>query len=461
MTLTARRGSLWLMAISLVTASLLYGLRHAGWVSVPAQVLAGARWAIIAGLLLYAAARRSLTVWILVSMAVGFELGLDAPAFSRHLNLLSLLFLRLIKTLIAPLLFATLVNGVAGHSDMKKVGRMGVKALVYFEVVTTLALLIGLVAINISRAGVGIHLPADTGAPAALPTGRLTVEGMILHIVPDNIARAVAENQILAVAVFSLLFGLALARVSEEKRRPMLAFTESLAETMFKFTHLVMFFAPFGVAGAVAYTISTTGLGVLGNLVELVVTLYVALGVCVAAVFVPSALLARLPLRRFAAAIAEPVSLAFATASSEAALPLAMERMEAFGVPRAMVAFVMPTGYSFNLVGSALYLSLASVFVAQAAGIHLSAGQQMLMVFSLMLTSKGIGGVARAALVILLATASSFGLPAAPVFLLLGVDQVMDMVRTAVNVGGNCLATAVVAQWEGELSVPGPGVLKA
>ncbi len=454
MTLTARRASFWLIAVSVAASALLHALRYAGWFAAPGAVLTAAHWSVIAGLLLFAASRRSLTVWILVSMAVGFELGLDAPAFSRHLNLLSLLFLRLIKTLIAPLLFATLVNGVAGHSDVKKVGRMGLKALIFFEVVTTLALLIGLAAINISRAGVGIHLPPDTGAAAALPTQKLNAESMILHIVPDNIARAVAENQVLAVAVFSLLFGLALARVSPEKRRPMLAFTESLAETMFKFTHLVMYFAPFGVAGAVAYTLSTTGPGVLGNLGELVITLYAALGVCVLVVFVPAALVARLPLGRFAAAIAEPVSLAFATASSEAALPLAMERMEAFGVPRAMVAFVMPTGYSFNLVGSALYLSLASIFVAQAAGIHLSIGQQMLMLFSLMLTSKGVGGVARAALVILLATASSFGLPAAPVFLLLGVDQVMDMVRTAVNVAGNCLATAVVAQWEGELSIP-------
>jgi len=325
---------------------------------------------------------------------------------------------------------------------------MGVKAIVYFEVLTTLALIIGLVAINLSKAGVGAKLPATSGE--APQVQRLTASDTILHIFPENVAKAVAEGQILQVVVFSILFGIALALVREDRRRPLLSFTESLAETMFKFTNLVMLFAPFGVGAAIAYTVGNTGMGILVNLAKLLATLYVALLAFVGGVLLPIALATGVPLRKFLTAVAEPVTIAFGTANSEAALPRAMEAMEGIGVPREVVAFVMPTGYSFNLDGSTLYLSLASIFVAQAAGIHLSIGQQLLMMLTLMLTSKGVAGVSRAAIVILLGTVGSFGLPVEPVFILLGIDQLMDMARTSVNVFGNCLATVVVARWEGD-----------
>jgi len=406
------------------------------------------RWLGLAALCGYGLMRRSLTVWIFVAMIVGAALGYDWPQAAINLRVLSAIFLRLIKTVIAPLLFATLVGGIAGHANLKTVGRMGVKALLYFEIVTTLALVIGLIAINVSKAGEGAQIVVPAGE--VLPAQHVTASDTILHVFPENIAKAVAEGQVLQVVVFAILFGIALAMVREERRAPLLKLIDSLAETMFKFTNLVMYLAPLGVGAAIAYTVATTGIGILGNLAKLIVTLYVALVVCVLGVLLPSAWLARVPVRRFVDAVAEPVSIAFGTASSEAALPAAMERMEEFGVPREIVAFVLPTGYSFNLVGSALYLSLAAIFVAQASGIHLSLGQQVLLVLTLMLTSKGVAGVSRAALVILLGTVGSFGLPAEPVFVLLAIDQLMDMARTSVNVLGNCLASVVVARWEGE-----------
>jgi proton glutamate symport protein len=412
------------------------------------------RWLFIAGAVAYAVRRRSLTTWILVSMIVGAEIGHDWPEVGASLRVLSLIFLRMIKTIIGPLIFGTLVVGIAGHANLKQVGRMGVKALVYFEAVTTIALFIGLAAINLTRAGVGVQPPAVM--PHADAQGqKQTAADVILHVFPENIAKAVAEGQVLQIVVFSVLFAIALALLSEEKRRPMLEFASSLSETMFKFTNIVMYFAPIGVGAAIAYTVGHMGLGILYNLFKLLATLYVALIAFLLLVLLPIALAARVPLRRFVSAVAEPVSIAFATTSSEAALPLAMEKMEELGVPRQIVAFVMPTGYSFNLDGSTLYLSLASIFVAQAAGIHLSFGQQLVLVFTLMLTSKGVAGVPRATLVILLGTAASFGLPEWPILAILGIDELMDMARTSVNVIGNCLATVVIARWEGEMAPAG------
>ena len=423
---------------------------------VPQTVLVAARWAAVLASLLYGVFRRSLTAWIFIAMLAGAVLGHDWPALAVNLRVGALVFLRLIRTIVAPLLFATLVSGIAGHSDLKKVGRLGIKAILYFEGVTTLALVIGLVAINISKAGVGASLAAQSAE--SLQVQKLTASDTILHVFPENIAKAVAEGQVLQVVVFSILFGIAVALVREDLRRPMLVFTESLAATMFKFTNIVMYFAPLGVGAAIAYTVGSTGMGILLNLAKLLGTLYVALLVFVFGVLLPIALAAKVPLKTFIGAVAEPFTIAFGTASSEAALPRAMEAMESIGVPRDIVAFVMPTGYSFNLDGSTLYLSLASMFVAQAAGIHMSAGQQILMLLTLMLTSKGTAGVSRAAIVILLATVGSFGLPVEPVFLLLGVDQLMDMARTSVNVLGNCLATVVVARWEGDYPVREPAL---
>ena len=440
---------------ALAVAALVTVVHAYDLVALPAEALLAVRWAAIAVLVAYALVRRSLTTWILTSMVIGAEIGHDFPAFAVNLRVLSLVFLRMIKTIIAPLLFGTLVVGIAGHTDLKKVGRMGIKALVYFEIVTTLALFIGLAAINLSRAGVGVHLP-PAEHKEELAAVKQTPTDIILHIFPENVAKSVADGQVLQIVVFSILFAIALGLLSEDRRRPMLAFAESLSETMFKFTNIVMLFAPVGVGAAIAFTVGHMGLGVLVNLFKLLATLYVALVAFLLLVLFPVALLARVPIRRFVRAIAEPVSIAFATTSSEAALPRAMEAMIALGVPRQIVAFVIPTGYSFNLDGTTLYLSLASVFVAQAAGIPMSFGQQLLMVFTLMLTSKGVAGVPRASLVILLGTAASFNLPVEPIFIILGIDELMDMARTSVNVIGNCLATVVIARWEGEFGTETP-----
>ena len=431
-------------------AAILTALAHWQVLSIPETVLIAARWVAIAALAAYAFVRRSLTPWILVSMLAGAELGHDWPNAAAHLKVLSQIFLRLITLIIAPLLFGTLVSGIAGHPDLKKVGRMGIKAIVYFEVVTTLALLIGLAAINISKAGTGVQLQAGAASAASPAPPRPAATEIILHIFPENIAKSVAEGQILQVVIFSILFGIALAQVREERRKPMVQFCESLSETMFRFTNMVMLFAPIGIGAAIAFTVGQGGLKIIGNLFQLLVTLYCALLAFIFLVLLPIALLARVPLRKFLRAVAEPVSIAFGTATSEAALPRAMEAMESIGVPRPIVAFVMPTGYSFNLDGSSIYLSLAAIFVAQVAHIPLSFGQQLTMMLTLMLTSKGVAGVSKASLVILLGTADQLGLPKEPILILFAVDQLLDMGRTAINVLGNCLATVVIARWEGE-----------
>lgn len=435
--------------ITVSIAALLLFLDHYNIIAVPAIALLFSRWLAIAGLVLYGIKKKSLTAWILIAMVIGAEIGHDYPDVAMKLQVLSKIFLKMIKTIVAPLLFATLVYGIAGHADLKQVGRMGWKSILYFEMVTTVALFIGVAAINITKAGVGIKVPPahHEELPEVPPQ---SANDIILHIFPENIAKSVADGQILQIVIFSVVFGIGLAMVREDKRLPMLHFTESLAEVMFKFTNIVMYFAPIGVGAAIAYTVGHMGLGILVNLFQLLATLYVALLVFLFGILLPIALFVGVPIRRFINAIAGPVSIAFATTSSEAALPRAMENLEKLGVPRKIVAFVMPTGYSFNLDGTTLYLALASIFVAQAAGMHLSLGHQLLIVFTLMLTSKGVAGVPRASLVILLGTASSFGMPTWPIFIILGIDELMDMARTSVNVIGNCLATVVVAKWEKE-----------
>ncbi len=450
-TKSSLRGLL-LSAGLLMAAGIAVGFSHTGLHSLGITL----RWCGIGIFALIAARRRSVTPWIFVAMLVGAELGSDTPGFAVNLKVFSDIFLRLIKTIVAPLIFATLVTGIAGHGDLKGVGRIGIKSLIYFEVVTTLALAVGLGAINLTKAGVGLQMTAQssTGVPEAPPPTHW--QDFLLHIVPENLAKSVADGQILQVAVFAVFFGIALATVSEEKREPMLRLCESLSEVMFKFTNVVMYFAPIGVGAAMAYTVGHLGLGVLVNLGKLLLTIYGALVAFGLLVLLPVALLFRVPVRRFLSAVAEPATIAFATATSEAALPRAMESMEALGVPRRIVSFVIPAGYSFNLDGSTLYLAAASIFVAQAAGIHLSVGEQLLMMGTLMLTSKGVAGVPRATLVVLLATSVTFRLPTEPIFVILGIDALADMARTSVNVVGNCLASVVVAKWEGQFGVETP-----
>ncbi len=399
--------------------------------------------------------RVSLTQWIIITMVLGALLGWLFPEAAVQLKVLSTIFLRMIKSIIVPILFSTLVMGIAGHGDdMKRVGRLALKSIIYFEVVTTIALFVGLAAVNLVRPGDGIALQAAPGEAAALAAGGQTFAGVLEHIVPQSFIEAAYKNDVLQVVFFSILFAVALTQVRGKPREAMLGFVEGLAETMFKFTGIVMKYAPIGIGAAIAVTVGHSGVEVLVNLGKLVLTLYGALVVFVAVALVPAALLARVPLVAFFKQIKEPALIAFSTTSSEAALPLAMQRMEAFGVPRRIVAFVMPTGYSFNLDGSTLYLAMASIFVAQAAGVELTFGQQMLMMLTLMLTSKGVAGVPRASLVILSGTLVSFGLPLEGVAVILGVDELMDMARTTVNLVGNCLATAVMARWEGEFTPP-------
>lgn len=403
--------------------------------------------------------RRSLMAWIFWAMIAGAELGADAPAVAVNLRVFSDIFLRLIKTIVAPLILGTLVTGIAAHGQLRSLGRMGLKALVYFEVLTTVAMLVGLAAINITRAGVGLAVPQQSSI-ANLPQTQVALrwDDVLLHTFPENIAKSVADNQILQVAVFAILFGVAMGRLSAENRAPLLRVIESLTKTMFAFTNIVMYYAPIGVGAAMAYTVGHLGTGVLVHLGRLLLTLYAALLAFGLVGLLPAALIAGVPIRRFLRAVAEPATIAFATSTSEAALPRAMEAMEALGVPRRIVAFVIPAGYSFNLDGSTLYLALAGVFVAQAAGVTMSWKEQIFMLATLMLTSKGVAGVPRATLIVLLATAAMFHLPEEPIFVILGIDALMDMARTTVNVVGNCLASVVIARWEGEFAIEAPDV---
>jgi Na+/H+-dicarboxylate symporter len=393
----------------------------------------------------------TLTQQIFVGLAIGIIVGWFVseynPAAAIYFRPFSQLFLRLIKMIIAPLIFATLVAGIAGAGHVKVVGRMGFRALIYFEVVTTLALIIGLVAVNVMKPGVGVNLP--TTATSEISAKAQTWDQVLLHTVPESVIKAMADGDVLQIVVFSIFFAIALGMIGE-KGRPVVAWCEAVAETMFKFTNIVMHYAPIGVGAAIAYTVGHGGLRVLWNLAWLVATLYLALAAFILLVLLPVALIFGVPIRKFLMAVKEPAVIAFSTTSSEAALPIAMEVVERLGVPRRIVAFVLPLGYSFNLDGTTLYLSLASIFVAQAAGVHLSAGQQITMLLTLMLTSKGVAGVPRASLVILAGTLASYGLPLEGVTLILGVDELMDMARTMVNVIGNCLATVVVAKWEGQ-----------
>jgi proton glutamate symport protein len=413
-----------------------------------------------AGILLFALAplrRPSLLGFTFLAMLAGVEFGLDVPHVAAQTRFLADLFLRLIRMIVAPLIFATITTGIAAHSQLRSIGRVALKAIVYFEVVTTLGLIIGLVAANLSGAGWGVTLPAASeSAPAAQSIQ--TWQQVLVNLFPENIAQAVAQNQILQVAIFSLLFGVGLAMLPEAKRTPLVAVLQSLADAMFQITRIVMYLAPVAAGAALAFTVGSLGSAMLLPLAKLALTCYAALSAFALLVLLPSLLIFRIPVRKFIAAIAEPAAIGFATTTSEAALPLAMERMLEFGVPQWIVSFVIPAGYSFNLTGSAVYLSMAAVFVAQAGGMHLSVGQQIAMLATLMLASKGVAGVPRAVLVVLMATASAIHIPFAPIMLILGIDALMDMGRTAMNVIGNCAASAIVASSEHVLAGPSSNV---
>ncbi|MFM1809802.1 MAG: hypothetical protein RLZZ382_1027 [Bacteroidota bacterium] len=439
----------------------IFGVLLAGFVAqaylknVPSGLFESLRFVLITLLFVISFVRKKMSLWIFSAMVLGIEVGMDFPSFALEMERLAKIFLRLIKTLVAPLIFATLVVGIAGHSNLKQVGRMGLKSIIYFEIVTTLALFIGLMAINITQAGKGVQVEVNEKVKeksTELLAQRSEHKDHIVEIFPENIAKSIAENSVLQIVVFSVIFAIGLGMVKNEQHKlTMLRMNESLAEVMFKFTDIVMYLAPLAVFGALASTVAKSGVDVLMSLMKLVGTLYVSLVVFVLLVLLPIALLAKIPIRKFLTAVSEPVSLAFATASSEAALPKAMENLEKFGIPKHIVGFVIPTGYSFNLDGTTLYLSLASVFIAQMSGINLSIGEQISICLVLMLTSKGVAGVRGASFVILAGTVASMGLDPEKASVILGIDAVMDMARTSVNVLGNCLATAVIARSEGEL----------
>jgi proton glutamate symport protein len=393
--------------------------------------------------------RVSLTAWIFIAMVLGVAVGALYPDIGKAdwMAALANVFLRLIKSIIAPLIFATLVYGIAGTGSVKTMGRIGLKAIIYFEVLTTIALFLGLGAVNLVRPGEGLTLDRATGE-TGLPQATPSLSGTLEHTFPASVIDAMARGDVLQIVVFSFLFGAACAAIGL-KAAPVVEVCKSLSEVMFRYTKYVMYLAPIGVGAAMAHTIGSKGIGVLLGLGKLILTLYGALLIFIVVVLGAVALIARIPIGRFIRAVREPYILAFSTASSEAALPLALENIENMGVPRHIVSFVLPTGYSFNLDGSTLYLSLASVFVAQAAGVHMPLSQQLMMMLTLMLTSKGVAAVPRASLVILAGTLVTFGLPVSGVALILGADALMDMARTSVNLLGNCMAAVVVARWEG------------
>ena len=412
----------------------------------------------VTGLVIGAAARLrsgSLLFWTIFAMPAGVELGIDAPHFAEQTHFLGELFLRLVRMIVAPLLFATITTGIAGHGQLRSIGRVALKAVVYFEIVTTIGLILGAAAMYISGAGWGVSLSAGTSAAVSTQSVQ-SWQQIILNMFPENIAQAVAQNQVLQVAVFSVLFATALAMLPESKRSPLLSILQSLAHVMFQLTKIIMLLAPLAAGAALAFTVSKSGLQTLLPLAQLGITYYLALIAFTLFVQVPTLLIFRIPLRGFIQAVAEPASIGFATTASEAALPLAMERMEEFGVPRWIASFVIPAGYSFNMTGSSVYLSMAAVFCAQASGIHLSLSRLTAMLFVLMLASKGVAGVPRAVLVVLMATASAINLSTAPILLILGIDTLMDMGRTLMNVVGNCIAAAVVGRSEGELNLKEP-----
>ena len=451
---TRRSKSAFTLALGVAGLTLWLAGAAAGLVTHPSLGLALR----VVAILIFAAAsirRSSLLVWTFFAMLAGVELGFDVPHLAVQVRFLGDLFLRLIRMIVAPLIFATITTRIAGHNQLRSIGRVAVKALIFFEVATTLGLIIGTLAMNLSGAGWGVTLGASAEVAPAVQAVQ-TWQQIIVNLFPENIAQAVAQNQILQVAVFSLLFGVALAMLPEPKRTPLLSVLQAIADTMFQLTRIIMYLAPIAAGAALAYTVGSLGLATLLPLGKLVLTYYAALIAFSVLVLIPILIAFRIPVLKFVATVGEPAAIGFATTTSEAALPLALERMEEFGVPRWIVSFVIPAGYSFNMTGGSVYLSMAAEFAAQAAGIHLSLAQHISILATLMLASKGVAGVPRASLVVLMATAAAIHIPAAPILLILGVDALMDMGRTLMNVVGNCMACAVVARSEQSLPIPPP-----
>ncbi len=390
----------------------------------------------------------SLTSWIFIALVIGILIGIFFPAFAVQLAPVSNIFLRLIKSIVGPLLFGTLIYGISSAGELKTMGRIALKAITYFEIATTLALVIGLVMVNVFQPGNGIKITAENAAAMPTLAKPVSLTSVLEHAIPTNIFESLTANDVLQMVVFFFLFGAACSAIGK-KAEPVVEFAGSVAEIMFRYTKYVMYAAPFGVGAAIAVTIGKNGPKVLFSLGKLVGTLYLAQGLFVVLVLGSALMIAKVPIGAFIKAARQPFVLAFSTASSEAALPLALENMERLGIPKHIVGFVLPTGYSFNLDGSTLYLSLASMFVAQAAGVNMPLTTQITMMLTLMLTSKGVAAVPRASLVILAGTLGTSHLPIEGISLILGVDALMDMCRTSVNLLGNCVATAVVARWEG------------
>lgn len=396
-----------------------------------------------------------LTTLIFLSLILGVIVGWLAPDFAQKLHPLAVIFLRMVKMIIAPLLFSTLVVGIAGHGDVKSIGKVGLKTLIYFEIVTTLALFIGLLVGNLLQPGAGFGIDAS---PTNLQTANQmastvhassSLSSTLIDIFPTSIVQAMAEGNLLQIVVFSIFMALAICAVGQ-KAKPVLDILNSLSEVMFKFTEYVMYFAPIGIFGAIAATVGENGIGILAGYAKIIFSLYFALALFVAIVLFIACKIVKISFRNLLSTIKEPALLAFSTASSEAALPKAMKIMEQFGVPKSIVGFVMPTGYTFNLDGSTLYLALGVLFSTQIVGIHLSIEQQLVMMLALMLTSKGVAAVPRVSLIVLAGTLASFHYPVIGVAILLGIDQILDMGRTTVNLVGNCVATVVIARWENE-----------
>jgi len=394
---------------------------------------------------------------VVAGMLLGIAIGHGLPQLGVEIKPLSDMFLRMIKMLIAPLIFSTLVIGIAGTGSHKNLGRLGVKTLVYFELATIPALLIGMVIANVFRPGEGVDM-SSLSAKGAEQLSSITGNiGLVQHhshwdtlvnMIPTSVVDAMAKGEILQLVVFSLFFALAILSAGE-KARPILGVLQSLSEIMFEFVNKVMAFAPLGVMAAIAATVGANGLKILLVYAKLVGSLYLALAIFVLTVLFSACTIAKIPFLKLMKAIKEPFLLAFSTASSESALPGAMEVMERFGVPKSVVSFVIPTGYSFNLDGSTLYIALAALFVAQMAGVQMPLDQQLLMLGTLILTTKGVAAVPKAALVVLAATLAAFKLPMEGIAVILGIDHFLDMGRTSINLVGNCVASAVVARWEG------------